>query len=324
MKKVILLSSVLLAAPFMLGEIGEASAQCTTTPSCSSLGYTSGVNTGNCLKCPTGNYYFCPPKIEPSCDSSYKYTCTGTGYTGGSGEECGRKYKQCDCAAGYTWNGTACEPGAILGQCTGYAKNCKIGDILNSDGTCTSGKVSGKNPIGVTIYVGDNNGKTCGWAIALTDESIANVRWSFSTYRFDRTTLGRGMHDSCKNTQHLLNAAEEDGGVLGWSFDAASVAYNYAPTAAPETKGKWCLPSVNLLNAKLGSGFPDVYVGKFFNALGFSTSIWTSTLSKNTQYAACFYMINPGAYSIRAEDDGCSVTDGAEVLPVIEFQNQNN
>ena len=76
MRKVILLSSVLLAAPFMLGEIGEASAQCTTTPSCSSMGYTSGVNTGNCLKCPTGNYYFCPPKNSSCTSNCSGYTLT--------------------------------------------------------------------------------------------------------------------------------------------------------------------------------------------------------------------------------------------------------
>ena len=32
------------------------------------------------------------------------------------------------------------EEKAVLCECTGYAKNCKIADILNSDGTCTAGK----------------------------------------------------------------------------------------------------------------------------------------------------------------------------------------
>ena len=131
MKKVILLSSVLLAAPFMLGEIGEASAQCTTTPSCSSMGYTTGVNTGNCLKCPTGNYYFCPPKIEPSCDSSYKYTCTGANQAKPSTGACNGKYTSCSCTSGYVWNNGICQR-----QCIPEANEsgCSLGTESCSDG----------------------------------------------------------------------------------------------------------------------------------------------------------------------------------------------
>ena len=39
------------------------------------------------------------------------------------------------------------EEKTVLGECTGYAKNCTIGQILNSDGTCTTDKVCGKTPI---------------------------------------------------------------------------------------------------------------------------------------------------------------------------------
>ncbi len=40
-----------------------------------------------------------------SCSSSYKYTCTGTGYSGGYGTACGGKYTKCTCKSGYTWEG---------------------------------------------------------------------------------------------------------------------------------------------------------------------------------------------------------------------------
>ena len=68
MRRIILLSTVLLATPFGMGSYA---ADCATT-SCQELGYTATSNKGNCLQCPFGNYWFCP---ESQCDSSYKYTC---------------------------------------------------------------------------------------------------------------------------------------------------------------------------------------------------------------------------------------------------------
>ena len=44
----------------------------------------------------------------PDCDSSYKYSCTGTGYSGGSGTACGGEYTECICSSGYEWSGSAC------------------------------------------------------------------------------------------------------------------------------------------------------------------------------------------------------------------------
>ncbi|MDO5387447.1 MAG: hypothetical protein Q4F75_09310, partial [Pseudomonadota bacterium] len=105
MKKIILLSSALLAAPFIMN--GEARAADCATQDCPTLGYTENSDKGGCLKCPFGNYWAC------------------------SKEEKG-----------------------VLGQCIGYAKNCKIGQILNNDGTCSNDKVSGKTPLGVVIYIG--------------------------------------------------------------------------------------------------------------------------------------------------------------------------
>ena len=115
-------------------------AQCVATQDCSALGYTeTSCSGGKGVKCPFGNKWACIPTKDSickeegftlacngagqigsgdacgnlykkcTCDSSYKYACSGTGYAGGSGTACGRKYKKCNCKSGYTWNGSACE-----------------------------------------------------------------------------------------------------------------------------------------------------------------------------------------------------------------------
>ena len=56
MRRIILLSTVLLATPFGMESYA---ADCATT-SCQELGYTATSNKGNCLQCPFGNYWFCP------------------------------------------------------------------------------------------------------------------------------------------------------------------------------------------------------------------------------------------------------------------------
>ncbi len=174
-------------------------------------------------------------------------------------------YAQCtttpDCAAmGYTensnkggclkcpvGNGWYCpepkEEKAILGQCTGYAKNCKIADILNSDGTCTSDKKSGKTPIGVIIAIKDN----CGWA--MTASVIAtNLKWSTKEVATgigttpDWTTAITDF-EACVNTQKIIQQGNSS------EYPAAWAAVNYSPIAAPVTKGKWCLPAPGMLNS---------------------------------------------------------------------------
>ena len=113
-------------------------AQCVATQDCETLGYTeTSCNGGKGVKCPFGNKWACLPTKESickeegftlacnetgqiggdscnglykqcSCDSSYQYTCSGTGYSGGSGTACGGKYTSCTCTDGYEWNGSSC------------------------------------------------------------------------------------------------------------------------------------------------------------------------------------------------------------------------
>ena len=163
--------------------------------------------------------------------------CQQLGYT---------SLKSCDgglkCPFGEYWACPKVEEKAVLGQCTGYAKNCKIGDILNSDGTCSTDKVSGKTPLGVVVAIKDN----CGYA--MTAGSIAYVEWSIKVaytgaYLSSDSDLAIKDFDASGNTQKIIQAGGSS------IYPAAWAAVNYAPSAAPVTKGKWVLPSAGMLNS---------------------------------------------------------------------------
>ena len=220
-------------------------AQCSPAQSCAELGYKETANKGGCLKCPFGNGWYCPQK---KCDTSYQYTCTGTNEQPGA-DKCGDKYKSCTCASGYEWKDGKCQTkGATLGQCTGYAKNCKIADILNSDGTCTTNKESGKTPIGVIVYISGDN---CGQALALKD--LGSMAWS--TEHIDIQELpsytdvseAEQDFDSCGNTQKIIKQGNAN------KYPAAWAAVNYAPSSVPATKGKWCLPAAGVAHSMMNN-----------------------------------------------------------------------
>ncbi|MDO5387339.1 MAG: hypothetical protein Q4F75_08755 [Pseudomonadota bacterium] len=65
MRKVILLSTTIMIAPFMAGEV---SAQCVATQDCASLGYTEASCPNGGLKCPFGSTWSCK---KENCDASY-------------------------------------------------------------------------------------------------------------------------------------------------------------------------------------------------------------------------------------------------------------
>ena len=178
-------------------------AQCTTTPDCAAMGYKETANKGGCLKCPTGNGWYCP---EPK------------------------------------------EEKAVLGECTGYAKNCSVGQILNSDGTCTTDKVSGKTPIGVVVYIGGDN---CGYAMTASPIRTG-IRWSTSyiTTGIGATTSWQTAiknFDACANTQKIIQQGSSS------EYPAAWAAVNYVPSSAPTTKGKWCLPAGGIARSMMNN-----------------------------------------------------------------------
>ena len=227
-------------------------AQCVATTDCATLGYTEkSCPDGKGIRCPFGTTYACPMSETKFCDKyGFKYECKGTGYAFGVGQACNNKYTYCTCAEGYEWKDGKCRTeGGTLGQCTGYARNCSIGQILNSDGTCTTNKESSKTPIGVVVYISGGSDK-CGLALALQD--LGDMAWA--TEHVDipdlpnyTAALAEKDFDSCSNTQKVIKFGNES------KYPAAWAVVNYAPSSVPATKGKWCLPAVGVARSMMNN-----------------------------------------------------------------------
>ncbi len=111
--------------------------QCVVTEDCAALGYTETSCPGNGVKCPFGNGWFCGGDEAAVCDKNgFKYTCTGTGYSSGSGQPCGGKYKTCNCATNYTWNGNSC----ALSCSSSYKYTCTGTGYAGGAGSACDGK----------------------------------------------------------------------------------------------------------------------------------------------------------------------------------------
>ena len=222
-------------------------AQCVATTDCATLGYTqTSCPDGKGLKCPFGNTFACPATDKSVCEKyGFKYTCIGAGYAFGNGKGCNMQYETCNCADGYEWKDGKCVK-SLLGSCRGYAKNCKIGDILNSDGTCTFNKVDGKTPIGVVIAIKDN----CGYA--MTASPIAtNIQWSTGEYVKTGAFAANAWHAAIKDFDVRGNMAKIIQASNGncFKYPALYAVIDYAPSTAPATKGKWLLPTAGMLNS---------------------------------------------------------------------------
>ena len=168
--------------------------------------------------------------------------CQQLGYT---------SLKSCDgglkCPFGEYWACPKVEEKGVLGQCTGYAKNCKIGQILNNDGSCSNSVVSGKTPIGVVVYIGGN----CGQALALQD--LGGKQWSKKNIdipdlpNYESVSDVEQDFDSCGNTQKIIKQGDFS------TYPAAWAAVNYVPSSAPTTKGKWCLPAGGIARSMMNN-----------------------------------------------------------------------
>ena len=307
MRKGLLISTMLVSVAG-LGASADVWAQCATT-TCSALGYTSSSNTGDCLKCPFGEAWACP-KI--TCPDNAKYTCSGTNIIGGVDIPCNGKYAECACANGYEWKDGSCVKVAVWGKCTEYAeKNCSIGDILFSDGTCASDAVSGKTPIAIVVYISD---KGCGQAMALN--SIGRYIWGGDAAIQDLpfvTTSSAASQDyaSCENSKIIM--VDGDNSV----YPAAWATYKYSTTGTKA--GDWCLPAAGIFTSyydnqeKINTGFDKAGGTKFTT----STYAWSSTnLNASRVWYLDLYssygLFNSGKYST------------FEVRPVIEFSSGNS
>ena len=121
-------------------------AQCVATQDCATLGYTeTSCSGGNGVKCPFGNKWACFKSESEicndlgftqtctgagqfgkgencanlykqcDCENTYKYTCSGTFYSGGTGSACNGKYTSCKCADGYEWKDGSCQKQILNG-----------------------------------------------------------------------------------------------------------------------------------------------------------------------------------------------------------------
>ena len=168
--------------------------------------------------------------------------CATLGYTETSCESGGVK-----CPFGNYW---ACPSSSsskgVLGKCTGYAKNCQVGWLLNSDGTCTANKTTGKTPIGVIVYI---SLRGCGQALTATPVATG-LPWAIDDAAYEEvgTFADRGdyqdffnHYDGYEDTLKIISKGDSN------TFPAAWAAVNYAPSEAPNTKGKWFLPAAGTL-----------------------------------------------------------------------------
>ena len=262
MKTYLYLSTAIISVS--LATSGNAWAQCVSTQDCTALGYTETSCPNGGVKCPFGNKWSCGGDSTTICkqesftntctgagqcgigetcanlykqcgnSTNYKYTCAGTGYSGGSGSACGGKYTACTCSSGYEWNST-------YGVCSSAV--CEVGWLYYSDGTCSSSKINDKTLLGIVIY---SNGVSGGGWIITPKPIKTGILWSTGENDIPEltnyyTSTPPDIQSSCTNTNIITTFGDST------RFPAAWTAKNYKPIGTPSGKS-WCLPSGGLLN----------------------------------------------------------------------------
>ena len=344
MKTYLYLSTAIISVS--LATSGNAWAQCVSTQDCTALGYTETSCPNGGVKCPFGNKWFCGGDSttickqegftnactgagqlgkgescanlykQCSCQSTYKYACSGTGYSGGSGSACNGKYTACKCATNYVWKDGACKPKEDYSA-------CKIGALFYSDNTCSDKLESSKTLLGVVIY--EKSASQNGWV--MTHKPVATgIAWG--EYGTDIPGLTNitseskltDIQASCTNTDKITAQGNSS------KYPAAWAAKNYKPTGTPSGKS-WCLPSGGLLNnlnnsvnfAKVNAGITTAGGTK----LGYGTSysyeyVWSSS---EGSYDSAWYFLARTSGSLNMNYD--SKFNGSNyhcsVRPVLAF-----
>ena len=187
MRRIILLSTVLLATPFGM----ESYASDCATTSCQTLGYTATSNKGNCLQCPFGNYWFCP---KSQCDSSYQYTCTGY-MQSPSGTACNGKYQECNCSNNYVWN--ASQGLCLAGSGSGSSSGGGI-EVSDCSKDCSNIRCERSQQYGQTKQYGDcTYKKNTRRGYFVTYKTTKNELTSTYNYAEDCKTIPFGQYVPC-------------------------------------------------------------------------------------------------------------------------------
>ena len=271
-----------------------------TYEECSNRYYKSGCQSGY-------DWNASSQTCTAQCSSSYQYTCSGTGYAGGSGTACGGKYKSCKCSSGYFWGGSGCVKG---NDCM---KGSEIGYILYSDMTRSKNLISGKTPIGVVVcsYAGGG-----GQAMALN--SVGSMTWGgYGTdipglNNFTSNSSASTDLKSCENTAVITAAGTSS------TYPAAWAAKNYNTTGTEP--GDWCLPAAGIMISiknnisTINNGFNLVGGAQ----IGTRSDLWSSSEhSSDSTWHSDFiydYGLYGDSYSSYFNKDYST-----EVRPVIEF-----
>ena len=295
----------------LCGGIVQANAACIATPSCTAMGYTEASCPNGGVKCPWGDKWFCSSSETEICSKfGFNYTCSGTGYAGGAGSACGGKYVSCECAEGYRWENNTCKQHAVFGQCLGYAKQCSLGDILFSDGTCSANTVSGKTPIAVVVY----KSGSCGQALAL--KSIGDYEWGgYGTdisglTNYSTQSAASKDYDSCGNSKKIMAAGDKSKYPAVWAANE----YKTEGTSA----GDWCLPAAGIITSYYNNQ-TAINLG-FDKAGGTTVTDSTSTWLSSEYYG--YYGSNAWGSDFSIYGSGLNwydKNDTNEVRPVIEF-----
>ena len=254
---------------------------------------------------------------ECVCDSSYQYTCTGANESPYEYKpSCGGKYQTCYCPSDYEWRngkclsdicpagskkereilhsayytltevartevGTPCYTKEPINRCTAGSE---LGYLLYKDmsrAPIEDHDRSKGSPIGIVVCSYPEGG---GQAMALECDSY--IYWSNDKVENNLTNLpfieenDEALADleSCDNTAALTAAGDRD------TYTAAWRAKEFYPEyKAPETKGKWCLPSAGVMALGLYT------IKEFSNDLKekdlsiysgcIESEMWTSTLA---------------------------------------------
>ena len=231
--------------------------------------------------------------------------CSALGYTESSNQ--GNCLK---CPFGNAWACPNIKP--EWGKCNGSAKNCNIGDILYSDGTCSPQKISGKTPIAVVVYKSDD-GK-CAQAMAL--KSIGSYRWGPTDVDIPTLTnfssKEAAFQDlvSCENTAKIIAVGDKS------KYPAAWAAHEYK-TVGTEASD-WCLPAAGIMNSiKNNIELIDIGYGLVNSwKIGASSLFFWSSSEYSSLVAWYAYFSNDYGSDI---DRDTKDSDDLHVRPVLEF-----
>ena len=252
------------------------------------------------------------------CDGYYNPLYEGEGIGEASKYKCNKVRPVISfCPDGYEFNHyyNICKK---KGACNGSAQNCKIGDIVYSDKTCSATLISGKTPIAVVVHKSPDG--NCAQAISLSDTK-GYFPWNNTSKDITgifnyRTETGASQdYASCENTEAIV-------AVTSYTT-AAQAANSYSTTGT--NRGDWCLPALGIWKDILNN---KTIIDNAINLAG-GTPLNTKYKYWSSSEEAPLYnssIVDVYAWAIKFSDDGSYLVSPSGknnytllTRPVIEF-----